>query len=331
MLNNVCVICPRMGMGDLVSFIAHFKTIYKYTNQKLIIITKKTTGAKEIIAGELFCEKIIYLDERKRGFINSFSNLKDFFNLVGLIKNLKCKKVFILHSSKRYVLASLLAGIKDIYSPGYRLQKFFTKKKNSIYNSYFQKSFHPRDESENLLKKVFSIEEIEDNYFYFKNSNKEKRNVLICIACSGDEKQWGYENYLKIIKDLVNIKFLDFCILAGKRQSSIENKIVDSMSIIKNVNISVTSNLSIKEIINLCSNSRFYIGNDTGFSHVAVSLKIPSLIIHGDLPPHNYSDYFNPINPDNNIFTSTSIKNINYSKVKVELDMFLKKYNLLNN
>ena len=327
--NNICVISPRMGMGDLVSFIGHFKTIYKQRKKKLIIITKKSTSASEILLNENFFNKTIYLPERKRGLLNIFSNIYDFFFLIKLLKNQPCKDIIILHSSKRYVIASKLSGKRNIYAPGYRFQKFFLNHKERIYKSFFDKSLHPRDESEELVKKIFSINTIEDNYFENKNKTNNGKYVLLGFACSGNEKQWGSENYIKILNDLVQLNFKNFCIISGKNQNEIEKNIIDS---IKNFPVEIigTSNKNVKDILDICCDGRFYFGNDTGFSHIAVSLKLPSLIIHGDLPPHDYSPYFNPILPEGNKFTKNSIQKIAYKTVKKDLINFLNKYKFID-
>ena len=326
---NICVICPRMGMGDLVSFLGHFKTIYKQKKQKLIIITKDSTSAKKILAKEFFFEKIIYLPKRKRGLVNFFSHIADFFELCFLIKKTNCEEVFILHSSKRYAIASKFAGVKKIYAPGFRWQKFFINSKNRIYNNFFDKSTHPRDESENLIKKIYSIKKLEENYFNEDDSIVPKDTILIGIACSGDEKQWGVKNYIKFIEYLVELNYTNFCILAGHRQINLEKNIIESFNKNTSLNFITTSNLDIEKILFLFKKAKLYLGNDTGFSHITVSLKIPSFIIHGDLPPHNYTPFFFPILPKNNILTSSSITKIDFENTKNLFDQFLKKYNLI--
>ena len=100
--NHVCVFCPRMGMGDLVSFISHFRAVNEQTKKKLIIITKASTSGKHYLLDEPYCENVIYLPERKRGLINFYSNIIDFIKLVRLIKAIDSKEVYIFHSSKRH-------------------------------------------------------------------------------------------------------------------------------------------------------------------------------------------------------------------------------------
>ena len=125
--NYVCVFCPRMGMGDLVSFISHFKAINEQTKKQLIIVTKASTSGKHYLLNEPYCEDVIYLPERKRGLIHSYSNIIDFIKLIGLIKKINSKEIYILHSSKRYVLAALFAKVENIYAPGLGIQNLFLK------------------------------------------------------------------------------------------------------------------------------------------------------------------------------------------------------------
>ena len=80
--DHLCIFCPRMGMGDLITFIGLFKTINKESGKKLIIITKESTSGKQYLLDEPYCADVIYLPKHKRGLLNFFESLKDFFSLV---------------------------------------------------------------------------------------------------------------------------------------------------------------------------------------------------------------------------------------------------------
>ena len=60
-----------MGLGDLISFIEHFKVISKKTGEKLIIVTKESTSGKEYLKNEPYCEDVI-LFTRKKARINKY-------------------------------------------------------------------------------------------------------------------------------------------------------------------------------------------------------------------------------------------------------------------
>ena len=86
----IAVVAPRRGMGDCVSFYGIFKTIYKVSGNKLILITHKKTSAKDIYKNNKIFKKIIYLKEKKRGFFYSFS---EYINLIKIFYSLKIYRV----------------------------------------------------------------------------------------------------------------------------------------------------------------------------------------------------------------------------------------------
>ena len=176
---------------------------------------------------------------------------------------------------------------------------------------------HPRDESEILIKKIFNINKIEDNNFLFDLS-KKKSLVAIGIAASGYEKFWPIENYIKVIDYLIKSGFRKFLLLSGKDQNYLERYIC-SLFLKKKVYFIKTSKLGIEKIIKYFNKIKFYVGNDTGFSHLSISHQVPSIIIHGDCPPHSYSRFIYPVLGKNNIFSRNAIKKIPFIKVKKKI------------
>ena len=42
----------------------------------------------------------------------------------------------------------------------------------------------------------------------YKKRHDERNQILIGIACSGDSKQWGYNNHFRTIQFLIQKKFI---------------------------------------------------------------------------------------------------------------------------
>jgi heptosyltransferase-2 len=312
----ICVIAPRGGMGDCISFFALFKTIAKLTKKKIILITHKNTSAQDVFKYQKIFHKIIYLENVKKNFIFNMLSYLKIYKLFSLLKTQGVNKVIILHHSIKYVLMSRLVGFASIEATGQKLQRFFLKK-NRVYKNYSSKVLHPRDESEILIKKIFNVNKIEDNYFFFKKS-KKKSFVAIGLAASGYEKLWPIENYVTVIDYLFQSGFKNFLLLSGKNQTLLEKDICSIFSK-KKIYFVKTSNLDIGKIIKFFNRIKFYVGNDTGFSHLSVSHQIPSIIIHGDCPPHSYSRLIYPILGKNNILTPNTIKKIPFIKVRKKI------------
>lgn len=322
--NSICVVAPRKGMGDCISFFGIFKTINRCSNKKIILVTVANTAAKKIFKDEKIFKKIIYFQQSNKNYFSIILSYLKIFKALSLAKSTGVNEVIILHQSIKYILISKILGFKTIEAPGQKFQRIFLKK-NRVYKNFSSKKLQPIDESKYLVKKIFSISNIDNNDFTF--NLKKKKYVAIAIATSGPEKFWTIENYIKVINYFLENGFKYFLLLSGKNQSVLENNIINSFNL-KNINFIKTSNFSIDKIIPFLKGTKIYFGNDTGFSHLAASYQIPSVVIYGDCEPFNdYSRFIYPIVPKNKIFTNNSIKKISFEYVKNKINFFLKKNN----
>jgi len=323
--NAICVIAPRKGMGDCVSFFGIFKTINKYSKKKIVLVTVENTSAKKIFKHEKIFKKIIYFEQSNKNYFNVILSYLKIFRALSLVKSQGVNEVIILHQSIKYILISKILGFKTIEATGQKFQRFFLRK-NRVYKNFSTQKLSPIDESKYLVKKIFSVSNIENNNFIF-NLKKRKKYVAIAIATSGPEKFWTLDNYIRVIDYFFQRGFKYFLLLSGKNQSVLESNICNSFSL-KNINFIKTSNLTIEKIIPYLKETKIYFGNDTGFSHLTASYQIPSMVIYGDCEPFNdYSKFIYPIVPKNKIFTNNSIKKISYEHVKNKIQIFLKKNN----
>jgi len=247
------------------------------------------------------------------------------FKALSLAKSLGVNEVIILHQSIKYILISKILGFKTIEAPGQKFQRFFLKK-NRVYKNLSSKKLLPIDESKHLVKKIFSVSNIENNNFIL-NKKKIKKYIAIAIATSGPQKLWNLDNYIRVIDYFFERGFKYFLLLSGKNQSILESNICNSFNL-KNINFIRTSNLTIEKIIPYLKKTKIYFGNDTGFSHLTAGYQIPSIVIYGDCEPFNdYSKFIYPIVPKNKIFTNRSIKKISFEHVKNKINIYLKKNN----
>jgi len=308
--NAICVIAPRKGMGDCVSFFGIFKTINKYSKKKIILVTVENTSAKKIFKHEKIFKKIIYFEQSNKNYFNVILSYLKIFRALSLVKSQGVNEVIILHQSIKYILISKILGFKTIEAPGQKFQRFFLRK-NRVYKNFSTQKLSPIDESKYLVKKIFSVSNIENNNFIF-NLKKRKKYVAIAIATSGPEKFWTLDNYIRVIDYFFQRGFKYFLLLSGKNQSVLESNICNSFSL-KNINFIKTSNLTIEKIIPYLKETK---------------IQIPSMVIYGDCEPFNdYSKFIYPIVPKNKIFTNNSIKKISYEHVKNKIQIFLKKNN----
>ena len=310
MSHNVGILAPGKGWGNFVSYISCFKTISRVRNKKIILITKEFSSAKSYLEDQNFVKEFHQLPDNKKGILKTIIYI---IKLYKILSKANLDEIFIFHSSATLVLISLLANIKNIYAPGIKYQNFFLKKNNKLYVNFFSKSIDAVVETTNLTKKILQINKIEFIPLEH-NSLVDEKLIGICIACSGPEKQWGKENYANLIKFLVKKNYKKFLLLSGKDQSNLEKFIINQFS--DQVKFIVTSAKNINEVVPDLKKCKFVIGNDTGFSHLAVAYNKKTYVILGDCPPHKYSNLFISIDKDPNIERSKrSIGTIKLEKI----------------
>lgn len=267
-MKKILIIQTRIGIGDMCVFLPCIHEICKkYQNYKIHLLTKKRTSSKEFLREDQYIKKIIYLPENTRLKINLF--------IFNLLKKNNYQKCFIMHYGLRYFLLSKIAGIKDIFFYG-----LFKKKESIVKKS--RQSVSNWIEEKNLKFKPG---------FLLNLKVKKKMQIIFGIGGSGFDKKWKIENYVKLAELIIKKnKDLNFVIAGGKNEKK------DSFLLISSI-----KKKGVKKVINLCNmkiskslkflkESKMYIGNDTGFMHLAGMLNVPTFGLFGSTPP-DYSSY----------------------------------------
>jgi len=265
---KTCIIQTRPGIGDMCIFLPYIHLIAKKTNSKISLVTKSRSRAKQFLFSDPYVQKIIYLDEDLK---------KEKLEIVKFLKQEKFNSVYIMQFGFKFYLFSKLAGIKAIFSYG------FLKKNVSITGFIDKKVRDWLNISKELLEKKCKI--------YLKTENKEKKNIVIGIGGSGENKKWSIENYIQLIAKLKK-KFKDYkFIIAGGHE-----ELGDAELIKKAFGEEIISicKMNIKDSLEIIDGSRFFVGNDTGFMHLCASLNMKSFGLFGDTPS-NYAEYNNDI------------------------------------
>lgn len=275
---KIGIIQTRPGIGDFCIFLPLVHLISDHYKSSVTIITKKRSKGSELTFYDPHIKKVIYIRDNNNSF--------DFYKK---IKKENFDAVFIFHYSFRYYLLCLIAGINKIFHYG------FFKKNTRIFD-------HARSMLIQWLN-ITSKTKYKCKLFFYSLNKKNKKNIIIGIGGSGKNKKWNIENYKKIIKKINLSKYK--IILAGGPSEKKEADIIKKE--IKNKKIVSLCNMSLFKSIKFIVGSKLYVGNDTGFMHIASSLGIKSYGIFGDTPI-DYCEY-NPL-----ITPITIQKNILFKK-----------------
>ena len=319
-MSRILIIDPGKGWGQFVSKMYCFQKLSEHQNSKVVFLTKKSTQAEYYLENTSFCEKVIYLDQPKKGIGHIINNIKSLINNINEINKFNFKACYVFHPSLRYLLIANFSNIKEIWGLGFKFQNFFLKRNKKLYLSFFAKTKGDNEALE-FVKKITNTSKI-DYKPLSSEENSLRDTVGIIIAASGNEKRWSINNYLKVIKFLKEKNYKKFLIISGLDQSKEEELINENFR--DTIDTTFTADKKINDVIPYLKRCKFCIGNDTGFSHLSVNLDIETMVIQGDCPPQTYSKLLKHIDIESNVIrSSTSIHTIKAEKVLDELSNFL--------
>ena len=265
---KILIIQTKMGIGDMIIYLPYIHAISKKYKKSVSVLVKDSSKAKELLADDNHIDEIITLKKEMDG-------LGGIFKLLNELKKRNFDKVFIFNSSFRYNLITKLAGIKSIYQ-----YPLFRSKDNIVHSA---KIF-----TENIINEIVSSE---PNLIIKKKDNildKNFKHICLGISASGPTKRWNINNYIKLAEELNGKTKCKFYLAGGEKDIELINKFKSSK--IGKDSFSF-ENLSIKETLQNISDCNLYIGNDTGWAHISVALKVKALTIFCDSPVLAYGRY----------------------------------------
>ena len=317
---KVLVIQPKIGMGDMVIYLPYIHAISKKYQTPVSILVKENSRANELLFNDEHIDEVIILD-RSYNNRGNHDGLSGFFKLSKELEKHKFDKVFIYNGSLRYLLISKLAGIKSISQ-----YPLFRKKDNIVTSA---KIF-----TENELNTIVSTQpelqiDKEKSKKIESEFSKNIKHICLGISASGLTKRWHIKNFIKLCVQISEKKPSKFYLAAGHNDQDLIKEILNS-KIGKNC-ISF-KDLKISETLPIIKNCDLYIGNDTGWLHIASALGIKSVALFMDSPVQAYGKYSNNINiiiPEGETEETTTHDTLGAEKISFE-KVFDKSIELLN-
>lgn len=256
------------SLGDLVTLEPAFRAIRYFFKDDTISLL--TTGV-----GKGLYQDTDYFDQYfiHDGFFKSMKQLRQ--QDYDLVINLQCNKpshyvaMFLnkkLVVNKSYNFIEKLLKLKVKVKSTKEIIEETNLISQNIIDEYFEKNKTliklPIDSDNNLIKK-----------------EQDKKYIAISTGTSPRwfSKKWGVENYLELIKKLVN----DYkVVLVGSDLEFEDANYILSKIEQKNI-VSFVNKTNLTQLKNLLSQVDLYIGNDSGPSHIAAGVGTNTITIFG--------------------------------------------------
>ena len=314
-MSKALVVIKSMGIGDLSILISSIHAISKKIARPVTVLAQKSTRASSILKHDPHIEEVIELDEKE---------IKSFFTIIKKIKPKKFDQSYIYSDSIRLYLISKFSGIRNNFH-----YKFFSKKGKNFFKTakeFTEKVLNTTiDPQSKIYCNTNDILEAKKKH----NITNNTKNIVCGISASGPTKRWDVNNYIKVLEQL-SLKFpCKFFLAGGLNDKELVEEVMSS-SIGKVCTSFCKMNLS--EAMPIIGSCQYYIGNDTGWGHIASGLGLKSLFLFMDSPPLAYGIYSKKINiicPDGSTIETTGHNTRGKNRIPIE-KVFKKACELIN-
>tara|TARA_Y100001936_G_scaffold68818_1_gene67812 strand:- start:415 stop:1410 length:996 start_codon:yes stop_codon:yes gene_type:complete len=295
---KICIVYTHHKLGDLIWQLPYIKAISEHYNEKVDLIVREKTQAKNILLDLKYLNQIYYNNFRK-----GLNYWIDVFKLTKIFKKKKYDFVFILDKVNKPAIAAKIAGIKNIIGPGIGNQKKWLT--NNVFLSNEDWKMNYSEQSKKLLKlQTIKIKDyfpsIEINTGRLEKDNPDLlvkgKKIAFGVDSFEDFKMWYEENFIELADLLHRKNLFDYIyLICGPEKSYIAQKIIDN----SNQNYFIDcSKKDLQGIILAIKNSSFYVGNNSGPLNLSAALGIKTfgLIANSPISELKYSK-INPITP----------------------------------
>ena len=290
-MNKICIAYTHHKLGDLIWQLPYIKAISEHHGQKVDLLLREKTQAKNILKDLKYIDNINYNNFRKGIYY-----WIDVWKLTKIFNKNKYSHLYILDKVNKPAIAGKLSGIENIIGPGIGNQKKYLTT-NIILNDDDWK-LNYSEQSQKLLK----LHNININNPYpqidvdIKRFNANNLDLLIKgkkiafgVDSFEDYKMWYEEDFIKLADLLYEKRLFDYIyLICGPDKSHIARKIIETSK--KNYFIDC-SNKDLTGVVTAIKNSIFFIGNNSGPLNLAAALGVKSfgLIVNDAISELKYS------------------------------------------
>ena len=298
MNKKICIVYTHHKLGDLIWQLPYIKAISHHHGEKIDLILREKTQAKNILKDLNHINKIYYNEFRKGLFY-----WVDVFKMTKIFKSEKYDFVYILDKVNKPAIAAKFAKIKNIIGPGLGNQKKWLTTENFLDQDDWKLSY--TEQSQKLLK-INSINlddkfpKLEVDIERFKKDNSDilipGKKIAFGVDSFEEYKMWYEEDFITLAELLFEKRLFDYIyLICGPDKSHISRKIINDSN--KKYFIDCSSK-DLQGVILAIKSSNFYIGNNSGPLDMSAALGVKTFgLIANDPASELKFSKINPITP----------------------------------
>ena len=320
-IKKICIVFTHHKLGDLIWQIPYIKAISENYNQKIHLIVRKKTQAKDIFKDCDFIEKIEYNDFRKNIFY-----FIEIYKLWKYFKKQNFSHIFFLDKVNRGAIAAKLANIKIRIGLGFNNQKKWITSEplddGAIKLNQSEQSLALLKKNNIPIKNLVPKINIDDKRLLDIEPNLaiyDGRKISLGIDSFEKYKMWYEEDFIELAEKLYKKGICQhFYLICSPQNHEISKKIIN---LSKREYFIDCAKLNLIGITKVIRDSHLFIGNNSGPLNLASALGVKTygLIANAPVSELKNSEII-PILPDeykDNVFNKNreEMKKLSADKV----------------
>ncbi|MBO5039349.1 MAG: glycosyltransferase family 9 protein [Alphaproteobacteria bacterium] len=272
------------SIGDYIlmrNFYSAIKTSKKYKNAKLTLIASATVKSIPEYLDADVIDHVLYIPHRlfEKPFYEQYKEVNKLFS--NGLKNTYDLILFPSHNVNvfRYIQDILISKIQAKEIIGTTGDLEFSDNQHFLqYTQVLPVEFVDFEYklNRNFFEKLLD-QKIDTDIPTIKlaKTKSSEKYAVICVGAQDNFRKWHLKNYAQIVSYLQNNRKLKVYLIGTKSEAG-DMQIVNQLSGEK---AEILAGLDYKTLFNLINNASLYIGNDSGFFHVAVALRTKAICI----------------------------------------------------
>jgi ADP-heptose:LPS heptosyltransferase len=286
---NILTLCSG-GLGDFIILLQIYKEVKKYfPSYKIYCVTNQAIAVKIP-----YFDEVLPVDTLNKFFLGNLTKFKvqyifyRFKNFIRLNKSYD----FIFDFNKGHILFSSLtctlkAANKITYlNEGKSYVKFLTKK---CYTKFVvTKEKHILWSAKEFLKQVIPDYKVQNDEYYLPNLCgmpierhilfEQKDYFIIAMGSSTMRCNWQCQKYVKFAEN-IKTEIKNIVLIGTAAEKELGKYFVENYKGGKNIINLIDKTAKTDELLSVIKYAKFFIGNDTGTTHLAAALQIPSICV----------------------------------------------------
>ena len=266
---------PRPGIGDLIW---HLPLIHALAGHgKVDLMTKRSTAADVLLAGDPSIGRIVWLDRNPPGRRGRHDGPLGFARLVGELRALGAGASVLLHQSTSLAAALATAGVRQRFGYGYGLQRRFLNRGPALPGSDAPK--HPTAQAQSfamalglgVLPDAAQLTVSPEAAAAVRTREGAlERWAVLGVGSTEANRCWPPAQFAALARLLLERGAAGVMLLAASAEAPLAHEVMTHLGGDPRVRLAVGWKLG--EVMALLEQAGLYVGNDSGMLNVRVAL-----------------------------------------------------------